>query len=262
MAIFRQVHIDFWQDGFVIDLTPEEKYFYLFLLTNSKTKQCGIYELPLRIIETETGYNRETVNKLMARFEEYNKIVYDRETKEIFIKNWPKHNKICGPKVIKCVEKELKNVKSTRLIDLFLKECDKHGFTIDINMGNKYAKLYEQNIGLINGVVKDWLIDISEKIDAELFKRAIEIATDKGKCNKGYINGIINQWVDNNIKTINDLKAYEISIKNKGENNSGNNKQQFKNYEHAFKNENEDESIYSKPTTEQLEAARQLLDGI
>lgn len=46
MAVFRQIHIDFWQDGFILDLTPEEKYFYLYLMTNSKTTQCGVYELP------------------------------------------------------------------------------------------------------------------------------------------------------------------------------------------------------------------------
>ena len=68
MSIYRHVHINFWQDAFILDLTPEEKYFYIYLMTNSKTSQCGIYELPKRIIETETGYNRETVNKLLNRF--------------------------------------------------------------------------------------------------------------------------------------------------------------------------------------------------
>ena len=50
--------------------------------------------------------------------------------------------------------------------------------------------MYEQYIGLINGIVAEWLFEISELIDYELFKRAIEIATDKGKCNKGYVAGI------------------------------------------------------------------------
>ena len=111
MAVYRNVHIEFWQDGFILDLTPEEKYFYIYLMTNSKTSQCGIYELPKRIIETETGYNRETVEKLILRFEEYGKIVYCDDTKEIFMKNWIKHNRIISPKVIKCVEKELLNTR-------------------------------------------------------------------------------------------------------------------------------------------------------
>ena len=52
MAVYRHIHINYWQDGFVLDLTPEEKYFYIYLMTNSKTSQCGIYELHRRIIET------------------------------------------------------------------------------------------------------------------------------------------------------------------------------------------------------------------
>ncbi|EPZ58919.1 putative phage replication protein [[Clostridium] sordellii ATCC 9714] len=87
MAVYRHIHIDFWQDGFVLDLTPEEKYFYMYLMTNSKTSQCGIYELPKRIMETETGYNRETIEKLISRFKEYEKIIYCEETKEIFLLN-------------------------------------------------------------------------------------------------------------------------------------------------------------------------------
>lgn len=126
MAVYRHIHINYWQDGFVLDLTPEEKYFYIYLMTNSKTSQCGIYELHRRIIETETGYNRETVEKLLNRFGEYEKIVYCEETQEIFLKNWIKHNKVVSPKVKKCIEKELSNIKSKELINLFLKECDRY----------------------------------------------------------------------------------------------------------------------------------------
>ena len=136
MSIYRHVHINYWQDAFILDLTPEEKYFYVYLLTNSKTKQCGIYELPIRIIETETGYNRETIDKLLNRFEEYGKIVYDKATKEIYLKNWSKHNKITSFKVKKCVEKELSKVKSKELINLFLEQALKCGYEIDYNLGN------------------------------------------------------------------------------------------------------------------------------
>ena len=136
MSIYRHVHINYWQDAFILDLTPEEKYFYVYLLTNSKTKQCGIYELPMRIIETETGYNIETIDNLINRFEEYKKIVYDKSTKEIYLKNWTKHNKITSFKVKKCVEKELSKVKSKDLIKLFLEETSKYGYEVDYNLEN------------------------------------------------------------------------------------------------------------------------------
>mgnify|MGYP005960166149 FL=1 len=302
MAVYRHIHINYWQDGFVLDLTPEEKYFYIYLMTNSKTSQCGIYELHRRIIETETGYNRETVEKLLNRFGEYEKIVYCEETQEIFLKNWIKHNKVVSPKVKKCIEKELSNIKSKELINLFLKECDRYGYSIDtsninFDMGidrvsiptpivedtleydygekekqkekekkeekekeafnnvGMFKKLYEQNIGLVNGVAAEWLIDISETIDCEMFKRAIEIATDRGKCNKGYVSGIIKQWLDNNIRTYDDLKAYEIGTKNRRD-ESGE-YSQYK-YANTYERENED-IIYRAPSKEQLEEIRNLI---
>ena len=306
MAVYRHIHINYWQDGFVLDLTPEEKYFYIYLMTNSKTSQCGIYELHRRIIETETGYNRETVEKLLNRFGEYEKIVYCEETQEIFLKNWIKHNKVVSPKVKKCIEKELSNIKSKELINLFLKECDRYGYSIDtsninFDMGmdrvsipipqvennfeygygekekekqkekkeekekqkeeeptysvGRFKNLYEQNIGLINGIVAEWLFEISELIDYELFKRAIEIATDKGKCNKGYVAGIIKQWLDNNIRSYDDLKAYEIGVKNRRD-ESG----EYSQYKYANTNERENEDIiYRAPSKEQLEEIRNLI---
>ena len=64
MAKYRAIQTDFWEDGFVLDLTPEEKYFYLYILSNPRTTQCGCHELPYKVIEMQTGYNRETVQKL------------------------------------------------------------------------------------------------------------------------------------------------------------------------------------------------------
>ncbi|MCT1575667.1 conserved phage C-terminal domain-containing protein [Oceanobacillus kimchii] len=131
MAKYRQVHVEFWQDGFVLDLTPEEKYFYLYLMTNSKTSQCGIYELPKRIMETETGYNRETVDKLIHRFEEYGKISYHEPTREIMILNWTKFNWINSPKVTSLIKKELENVKYQGFVQLFITKCKEYGYGID-----------------------------------------------------------------------------------------------------------------------------------
>ncbi|MBM7869443.1 hypothetical protein JOC70_000912 [Clostridium pascui] len=66
-----------------MDLTPEEKFFYVYLLQCTNTKQCGIFELPKRTIEYETGYNSETVSKLLKRFIDYRKIEYCKETKDL-----------------------------------------------------------------------------------------------------------------------------------------------------------------------------------
>lgn len=147
MAKYRQVHVEFWQDGFVLDLTPEEKYFYLYLMTNSKTSQCGIYELPKRIIETETGYNRETVEKLLQRFIDYDKIAYSDKTKEIMMKNWINYNFINSPKVINCIEKELQKVKQKGFVDHYQTMAKRLGYGIDtlcIDLGEEEEEEKEE----------------------------------------------------------------------------------------------------------------------
>jgi DnaD/phage-associated family protein len=123
MAKYRQLYTEFWSDSFVLELTPEEKYFYLYLISNSKTTQCGIYEISKRIIETETGYSRETVEKLMKRFCDYNKILYCEDTKELMVVNWIKYNIPNNINTIKCVNKELCKVKHKEFLKILLRKC-------------------------------------------------------------------------------------------------------------------------------------------
>ena len=127
MAVYRQVHISFWQDNFIMDLTPEEKYFYLYLMTNSKTRQCGCYEISKRVIMFETGYNQETVEKLMDRFIEYGKIEYDNETNEILLVNWLKYNITKSPKLISCIKQEILLLKSKRFFEHIKRHLDGYG---------------------------------------------------------------------------------------------------------------------------------------
>ncbi|MHC1681356.1 MAG: hypothetical protein AB6733_00085 [Clostridiaceae bacterium] len=133
MAKYRQIHTSFWQDGFVLDLTPEEKYFYIYLLTNSKTTQCGIYELPKKVIEIETGYNIETVTKLLQRFIDYGKIEYDDKTKELMVKNWIRYNPITNVNMLKCIVKEIESIKHEIFAKVYIStlnsdlEIDKEG---------------------------------------------------------------------------------------------------------------------------------------
>jgi hypothetical protein len=116
MAKYRQVFTEFWRDAFVLRLTPEEKFFFLYLMTNSATRQCGIFELPIQIMCLETGYNEDTVRKLIKRFCEYGKMTISEETQEIALKNWAKYNFNSSPKVQKLVDSELNSVKDKSLI--------------------------------------------------------------------------------------------------------------------------------------------------
>jgi len=117
MATFRKVHTCFWSDPFTQMLTPEQKYFYLYLITNDKTRQCGIYEITKRQMCYDTGYNIDTICKYIDFFIEGGKIRYNIETCEIAIKNWRKYNDQTSPKVQACINKELLSIKDTQLFE-------------------------------------------------------------------------------------------------------------------------------------------------
>ena len=116
MAIFRKIHVSFWKDEFIESLTPEQKFFYLYLMTNDRTTQCGIYEITIKQMCYDTGYNEDTIKKLIEFFTKCGKIQYSLATKEIAMKNWAKYNDSTSPKVKSCINKELLKVKDTVLI--------------------------------------------------------------------------------------------------------------------------------------------------
>ena len=78
------------------------------------------------------------------------------------------------------------------------------------NKLKEFSRLYEQNIGFINGLTAEYLIELSETIEVSLFRKAIEIATDRNKCSLGYIKTIIKNWLNINITTLEQYEAYEL----------------------------------------------------
>jgi hypothetical protein len=117
MAAYRQVHISFWQDPYIEDLSPKEKYFYLYLMTNSRTKQCGCYEISMKLIKYETGLTQQEIDSYIEKLSTGKKIGYDKQNQEFLLLNWLKHNSFKSPKVLACIEKELEFVKTQSFID-------------------------------------------------------------------------------------------------------------------------------------------------
>lgn len=81
----------------------------------------------------------------------------------------------------------------------------------------EFYKLYQSNIGAVNGLIEEQLIKWSELIEVSLFKRAIEICTNRGNLNLGYLKGIIKKWIESDITTLDELESYKLkhNIKNK-----------------------------------------------
>lgn len=114
MAIYRNVQLSFWTDNKVEDdFTPEDKYFYIYLLTNPQTNICGCYEVSYSQMTRQTGYNKDTIIRLLERFDKVHKVIkFDSETKEVLILHWYKYNWSKSEKVLAGVLGVAKHIKS------------------------------------------------------------------------------------------------------------------------------------------------------
>ncbi|MDO6634111.1 hypothetical protein [Bacillus thuringiensis] len=127
MAKYRHIQTSFWSDPRVSEeMTPEDKFFYLYLLTNEHTHQIGVYRITKKQIAFELGYSIESVKSLLERFIKHHKIVvYNEKTREICILNWGKYNLKKGGKPIEdCIKKELEVIEDLSLVQKVLERTE------------------------------------------------------------------------------------------------------------------------------------------
>ncbi len=141
---------------------------------------------------------------------------------------YKKNTKLIEKRVIKVFGKSNIGVRNfeegTRNLDRgYSENCEDNNTYINNTINNymyldkeetikEFSKLYQSNIGMINGLVAEQLIEWSELIDIGLFKKAIEICTDRGNLNLGYLKGIIKKWTNRNILTFGQLEAYNLQV--------------------------------------------------
>lgn len=116
MANYRNISMNFWTDTKVVDdFTPEDRYIYLYCMTNPHTNLCGCYEISMTQIAREMGYNRDTVERLLKRLDTtHNVIRYNEPTKEILVLNWYRYNWTGSDKINKPLLAEIRKVKCDR----------------------------------------------------------------------------------------------------------------------------------------------------
>lgn len=128
MGIKRVVDMDFWTDEMVLEcFSPEDKLFFLYLLTNPHSTMLGIYRIIPKQIAFELGYSTETVKVMIDRFEsKYGVIKYSQETKELALKNYLHYGIVSGGKpVFDRLTADMKNVKDLSLLQFVLEAVEK-----------------------------------------------------------------------------------------------------------------------------------------
>lgn len=113
MAIFRNVHTQFWQDAKVCDdMSADDRYMMLYLLTNPYTNMLGCYELSKKAIIRDTGFSETKIDSILERLEQLRCIRYDENTREVLLLNWYRYNWSGSPKTDKAILKVLPLIKS------------------------------------------------------------------------------------------------------------------------------------------------------
>lgn len=168
MAIYRNVQLSFWTDPKVTDdFTPEDRYFYLYLLTNQHTNISGCYELSIRQMSIDTGYSKDSIEKLIDRMQKtHNVIRYSAENKEVLIVNWAKYNWSLSPKVKKSITDSIFKIKTQGFREFLLKLnehideiCQGHSYSID-TLSIEYPYTINTTFSLCS--VSDSLYSMSE----------------------------------------------------------------------------------------------------
>ena len=116
MGTYSTVDASFWTDPVIVDnFTPEDKYFYLYLLTCPFGNIAGCFEISLKQLSDHTGYSRDSIERLIERFVTFHKVIdYCKETKEILICNWGKHHWTTSDKYLKALRKRIDTIKTPR----------------------------------------------------------------------------------------------------------------------------------------------------
>jgi hypothetical protein len=147
----RLIDTELWNNEQIVeDFTSDDKYFWLYLLTNPHGSICGVMKYAPAIMGRDMGLHKDTIENLVYRFENnYKLIVVDKETKELLILNWYKWNWSTSEKLLQSVFNSKETIKSEYIKNLVQERIDmvsekKQEDTVSIGYG--YPTISNTNI--------------------------------------------------------------------------------------------------------------------
>lgn len=75
MAKNRYINDSFWTDPYIEKLSPDYKLVFLYLLSNPLANIAGVFEIRVKRIAYETGYDIEVIENILNKFSQDGKII-------------------------------------------------------------------------------------------------------------------------------------------------------------------------------------------
>lgn len=105
MADYRQIHVRIWDDPWFVDLTPEARLTFIWLISNDKASVSGIYEFSIGRCARETGLSRNQVSDSIDAFIASDKVMIEGDY--IWVKKLRKYNDSGSPNAYKRIMTDL-----------------------------------------------------------------------------------------------------------------------------------------------------------
>lgn len=104
MSKQRYIKDSFWTDPYIEKLSPDYKLVFLYLLTNPLANISGVFEIRIKRVAFETGYDVEVIENILNKFVEDKKIIQHESW--IVIVNHIKHQSL-GNDTAKGISREI-----------------------------------------------------------------------------------------------------------------------------------------------------------
>lgn len=103
----RFINTRIWDDEYFVNLTPNEKLIFMYLLTNPLTHISGVYHITVRRIAFDTKLDEDLVAQTVQKFHDDTKLKYHEGW--IAFKMWLRHQRL-NPSMIKGIVDYLEEV--------------------------------------------------------------------------------------------------------------------------------------------------------
>ena len=120
MAKYRPILCAIWDDPDFQDYSPDAKLLFLYLCTNRRTTESGIYPITIKTIQNETCIKKETIKKLLTNG--LKNVSYDFDNSFVFVHRFMNYNSGGRPERIELGIKSDNQNYQTPLWKIFIEQ--------------------------------------------------------------------------------------------------------------------------------------------
>lgn len=214
------------------DLTPNAKLLYgeITALCNEKGYCWASNEYFAELYKTSTRTVSRWIQQLISKGYITSKLIYRKGTKEveqrqiyIGVIGGDKNVMTYGQKCHEGMDKNVMTPIDKNVLDnntVFNNTINNNSSSSSETDKEDIVAYYRREIvnrHILTKLEQDFFLEIGNQVSNDLVIRAMEISIESNVRELRYIKGIIKKWIDADIRTLEQLKSYELKMKSQKE---------------------------------------------